>query len=127
MPETVTVRDLLVDNFTAIFHCIYAKRIHPLMELKKSKPIYTTMTLLHDKKGLEKGWRSHSDVLFKPVVFSSIPLYNNSPKPRQEHKAVQRKTSARANWLMTHCLTTIWRQCMQILREITERKNQIKQ
>lgn len=89
MPETVTVRDLLVDNFTAIFHRICAKGIQSLIELKKSKPIYTIATLLHDKRGLEKGWRSHSDVLFKPVVFSSIPLFDNSPKPRQEHMAVQ--------------------------------------
>jgi len=92
MPEAVTVRNLLADNFTAVFHCICAKRIHPLMELKKSKPIFTTVTLLHDKRGLQKGWRSCSDVVFKPVGFFSIPLYNNSPKPRQEHKAVQLKS-----------------------------------
>lgn len=105
MPETVAVRDLPVNNFTAIFHCIYAKTIRPLMELKKSKPIYTTVALLHDKRGLEKGWRSHYGVLFKPVVFSSIPLYNNSPKPRQERNAVQLKS--------LHVQTGSWHTALQ--------------
>lgn len=105
MPETVTLRDLLVDNFTAIFHCICAKRNHPLMELNKSKPICTTVILLHNKRGLENGWRSHFDVLFKPVVFSSIPLYDNSPKPRQEHKAAQLKS--------LHVQTGLWHTALQ--------------
>lgn len=54
MPEAATVWDLLVDNFTLIFHCIYANRIHSQMELKKSKPIYPTTTFLHDKRELEE-------------------------------------------------------------------------
>lgn len=54
VPETVTVGDL-IDNSTATFHWIYAKRIYPLMELRKSKPVYAAVILLHDKRGLEKG------------------------------------------------------------------------
>lgn len=43
-------------------------------------------------------WRRGA--LFKPVVFSSVQLYNNNPKPRQEHKAVQLKS--------LHVQTGLW-------------------